>query len=137
MWILELLLSGSGSGLINNWIQSYLEKHPKTGYIKAFFIGFGCVAIPFELYILVASRKGLLDDLFIGGAISSSIGLAFGIFAVIFLKSTKDSLSQKIKNQLSSPSACKLDTTTPLQPHLNTNPYLSTTLTSHIKMISQ
>jgi hypothetical protein len=97
MWILELLFSGSGSGLISDWLQSYLEKHPKTGYIKAFFIGYGCTTIPFELCILMTSHKELLNDLLIGGAISSTIGLVFGIFAVIFLFSTKRSIAKKAK----------------------------------------
>lgn len=102
MWVLELLFSGSGSGLISDWLQSYLEKHPKTGYIKAFFIGFGCTAIPFEICIIIAASykgKSLLEDLLVGSAISGCIGLGFGFLTMISLFFIKRSIAKKAKSQ--------------------------------------
>ena len=101
MWVLELLFSGSWGGLISDWIQSYLKKHPKTGYIKAFFVGFGCLAVPSMLYgLVVLNNKNLLNRLLISGAISSACGLVTGFLAVIFLFSTKHSIAKKAKSQL-------------------------------------
>jgi hypothetical protein len=98
--MMEFIL-GSIGGLMGSYTDSYLEKHSKTSYTKAFFIGFGCIFIPSALYgLVVLDNKDLLNRLLISGAISTSIGLVFGLIAVIFLFSTKRSITKKAKSQL-------------------------------------
>ncbi len=100
MWMIELLFSGSGSNLLTSWIESYLKKHPGIGYIKAFFVGFGCLAVPSMLYgLVVLNNKNLLNRLLISSAISSACGLVTGFLAVIFLFSTKPSIAKKAESQ--------------------------------------
>lgn len=98
--MMEFIL-GSIGGLIGSYTDSYLKKHPTTGYIKAFFIGFACAATPFMLYgLMVLDNKDFLNRLLISSSISGAAGLAFGLIAVIFLFATKRSIAKKAKSQL-------------------------------------
>jgi hypothetical protein len=98
--MIEFIFGSIGS-LIVPYTDSYLKKHPTTGYINAFFIGFACAATPFMLCgLMVLDNKGFLNRLLISSSISGAAGLAFGLIAVIFLFSMRRSMIKNAKSQL-------------------------------------
>ena len=87
-------------GAISSLGISYIEKYPNTSYLKAFLVAFCCGATPIALLVFVLSKNSL-EDLLIGVAASSGMGLLLGGLTVIILffinrpKAKKDKASSQ------------------------------------------